>query len=224
MEAHSSEVGRARTTLQLVLAGLFPPTKTTRITEDLNWHPIPFNYQRITKDPLFGPMILQVTNNKNHSEFKKSQNSIEVVKHVEGKLNWKIDHASQLTMIYDIIKSQLDLGLELPEWIADIYPKKIEQEISTYLTENMARKDYLKDGIGYLMQKILSEMEAKVENLKGDSPKIILYSGHDINVVALMQILKFPELIWPLYIGSLTFELHKVNDEFYVKVSKTSTR
>lgn len=50
VEAWSSNVNRTKTSLQLVLAGLFPPVGLQKWDDGLNWQPIPFNTLPISQD------------------------------------------------------------------------------------------------------------------------------------------------------------------------------
>lgn len=44
VEAYSTDYNRTKMSLQLVLAGLFPPTESQIWEKQLPWQPIPFNY------------------------------------------------------------------------------------------------------------------------------------------------------------------------------------
>lgn len=46
----STAYERTRMTLLLVLAGLFPPAPAQKWDESLNWLPIPYNYDKPSKD------------------------------------------------------------------------------------------------------------------------------------------------------------------------------
>lgn len=55
VSAISSDYDRTKMSLQLVLAGLFPPSNLQRWNQDLNWQPIPAKYLRRYEDNLFLP-------------------------------------------------------------------------------------------------------------------------------------------------------------------------
>lgn len=44
IEAYSTDYNRTKMSLQLVLAGLFPPAETQIWEKELLWQPVPFNY------------------------------------------------------------------------------------------------------------------------------------------------------------------------------------
>lgn len=51
LDAVSTELNRTKMSLELVLAGLFPPKGTLLEWEkELNWQPIPYNYLKFEED------------------------------------------------------------------------------------------------------------------------------------------------------------------------------
>lgn len=50
LEARSTDSSRTKMSLQLVLAGLWPPTCMQKWNPALNWQPIPFNYDTPERD------------------------------------------------------------------------------------------------------------------------------------------------------------------------------
>lgn len=55
ISALSSDYDRTKMSLQLVLAGLYPPNKLQQWNPNLNWQPIPAKYLRRYEDNLFLP-------------------------------------------------------------------------------------------------------------------------------------------------------------------------
>lgn len=50
MEARSTNFNRTKASLELVLAGLYPPSETEIFYGNLKWQPIPFQYGARTND------------------------------------------------------------------------------------------------------------------------------------------------------------------------------
>lgn len=48
--ARSSDTDRTKSSLQLVLAGLFPPSKEEKWKSNLKWQPIPYEYRSTNED------------------------------------------------------------------------------------------------------------------------------------------------------------------------------
>lgn len=59
-----------------------------------------------------------------------------------------------------------------------------------------------------------------VVNGASDARSLLLYSGHDVTVVAAWRALGLGELLEPEYGASLVFELHQLSEDntFFVKV------
>ena len=52
--AQSTDFSRTKMSLQLVLAGLYPPKQTVfNWNPTLNWQPIPYSYEKFSQDSLF---------------------------------------------------------------------------------------------------------------------------------------------------------------------------
>ncbi|XP_065170831.1 venom acid phosphatase Acph-1-like isoform X2 [Atheta coriaria] len=222
VEAKSSEISRARTTLQLVLAGLFPPSSTSKIHDTLNWQPVPFTYKPLKEDALIGRAIVNMYQHEDHPEFRKTANSQEVIKCIEEDLKWNVRVQAQCLLLFDTLKTQIGVGLEMPKWCVEIFPNKLKKEFEDFTKHNFARKDFIIGGFGEFIKEINNIMTQKVEEITRNGeklPKIFLYSGHDINIAGILSIFKqFDSTKWPNYMSNITFELHKIDGEFYVKI------
>lgn len=70
---------------------------------------------------------------------------------------------------------------------------------------------------GKFMKKILLDSKAKVNN--ESKRKIHLYSGHDVNIVSVLNFfgIMFPHI--PSYGSCIVLEIHEDNNKSYLKVS-----
>lgn len=50
LDARSTDVNRTKASLELLLAGLWPPVAELIWNYDLPWQPIPYNYWRANED------------------------------------------------------------------------------------------------------------------------------------------------------------------------------
>lgn len=57
-----------------------------------------------------------------------------------------------------------------------------------------------------------------IDNMKKDNKKIHLYSGHELNVVMLLQTLGVYDDRFPEYSSAVILELHEIQKKQYVKV------
>lgn len=76
---------------------------------------------------------------------------------------------------------------------------------------------------GPLLEEIKQTLEETVSHTDLDR-SLLLYSGHDVTLVALWRSLGFTELLEPEYGASIVLELHEdvEHDELFVKVSALS--
>lgn len=57
VEARSTYMNRTKVSLELVLAGLYPPSKEDMFYKHLKWQPIPFTYGQAYQDPVSNKML-----------------------------------------------------------------------------------------------------------------------------------------------------------------------
>lgn len=72
--------------------------------------------------------------------------------------------------------------------------------------------------VGYLLQKIINDISLKIDS-SDDITKIVLYSGHDINVAYLLIALGVFKPKVPPYGSYVILEVHQIDEEYYIKVS-----
>lgn len=70
---------------------------------------------------------------------------------------------------------------------------------------------------GTLLRKIINDMDGVMNGTLQDR-KINIFSGHDINMAALLHALNIYEDIMPKYTSCIMIELHEKNGKFFVKV------
>lgn len=70
------------------------------------------------------------------------------------------------------------------------------------------------------MKKIISDTEKKIQNtLIPQQRKMFLYSGHENNIVSMLELLNLRENITvPPYGSYVIIEVHNINETFGVKV------
>lgn len=72
-----------------------------------------------------------------------------------------------------------------------------------------------------MLYSIIKYMKAVKEGTS-NSPKFVIYSGHETNMVALLQTLGTYEYHVPRYSSASIVELHEKNDQYFVKVYKSN--
>lgn len=225
VSAFSSDYDRTKMSLELVLAGLFPPAAIQRWNPNLNWQPVSTRYVKRIDDnfflsdscPLYKAYYEQVLA---LPEVKKGLSKFnDLMKYLTVKTGSNITKPLDLFYLYHTFMSEYSMGLSLPDWVGDLFPygELWNGTVFAYDVANYnirLRRLYA----GPYIRTINADMQAyangSVENLK----KIYLYSGHETNIAALLYALGifFPHV--PEYSSSIITELHQIDGKYYVKV------
>lgn len=83
----------------------------------------------------------------------------------------------------------------------------------------MGTKEMQTYAVGYLLQQILNDTSLKINGSSGEQ-KLVLYSGHDVNVAYLLIALGAFKPKVPPYGSYVIIEVHEIDEEYYIKVSK----
>jgi hypothetical protein len=99
--------------LQLVLAGLFPPKNTAlEWNKKLNWQPIPFNYQELDDDSLLlvrrsCPRFYEELERVFKEDLKLEMNkNVWLFKELSNITGWKIDTPDDIQSLYSTLKAE----------------------------------------------------------------------------------------------------------------------
>lgn len=110
--------------LQLLLAGLFPPQGTSlEWNKDLNWLPIPYNYEDLDKDTL---LLVRTTCPRYHEELERvfTQDISEELK-VDKQLYEELTNITGLTIktpddiqsLYSTLKAEVCIKQKCIPWL-----------------------------------------------------------------------------------------------------------
>lgn len=222
--AHSSPIIRCKMSLQLVLAALYPPTDVQKWNPFLLWQPTNFiSSAKLDDDLLFA--ILCPTYTRPYHDIL--QNNLAVKKKVaefdDLKKEASIHAGENITTVYGLwllfntLAAQSAVGLRLPEWTQSIFPCGELLDAAVLQFDIFSYGPLNRRNGGVLLRRIMNDM-TEVKNGTLKDRKINLFSGHDINVAAMLQALNIFDYRIPQYTSSVIIELHEKNDEFFVKV------
>ncbi|XP_033302567.1 venom acid phosphatase Acph-1-like isoform X1 [Bombus vosnesenskii] len=225
VSAISSDYDRTKMSLQLVLAGLFPPSNLQRWNHDLNWQPIPAKYLRRYEDNLFLPedcLLFTIEYNRVLQSPAGKQEIGKYSKLMRQLTEWTGKNIStpwDMYYIYHTLMAESSLGLTLPEWSHAIFPNG-ELLNATIFSYNIANSTPLLKRLygGPFLRIVTRHMLNHVTGAQNRERKINLFSGHESNVAAVLHALGvfYPHV--PEYSSSVILELHQNNNAYYVKV------
>ncbi|KAL6447438.1 hypothetical protein ACFW04_001558 [Cataglyphis niger] len=218
--AVSSDTDRTKMSLQLMLAGLYPPDTIQMWNPDLPWLAIPTHYMPKRVDMLLKPEGCSIyqTALAEVKKMKEIRDKIAVhkdfFKFLSEKTGLVIEEPLLVYEIYNLLTAQKTMNLTLPEWCTDeVYRKMqdlmvLEYEIRSYTTQLKRLNG------GMLIKKFIDNM-----NAKSIPRKMYVYSGHEVNLAAFARAHNISEPKIPGYGSMFIFE--KMRDEesnFYIRI------
>lgn len=215
--------------LQLVLAGLFPPKNTAmEWNRKLNWQPVPIESEPLDKDTL----LLVRTPCPRYSEALEEVLATEPVKTEIDYFRNMMVELSQITgdnittpddvqSLYNTLRTEEEYGLQLPQWTVPYYPQPLYSVMTRSYLYNVWTEEMKRLKAGPFVTKMVNEWLQKTENtLKPADRKIFLYTGHDSSIVNVLSALQVWEEQFPGYAIMGIFELlqERTTQEFGVQM------
>ncbi|GAB1867870.1 Lysosomal acid phosphatase [Camponotus japonicus] len=221
--ARSSDFERTKMSLQLVLAGLFPPISVQRWNSHLNWQPIPTSYmQRVDDNLILTDECPQYLNEYNRvltlpevqTKIHQFNNLMSNLTKLTGK---KMQTLFDLYFLYHTFVAESSLGLPLPEWAYDYFPygPLFDAIVATY--DISSSTPLLRRLFAGPLIRAMTDNMITAQNVNSDT-KIYLYGGHETNIASLLQAFGVYEPHVPEYSSAIIMELQEINQEFYVKL------
>ncbi|KAJ8966359.1 hypothetical protein NQ317_011934 [Molorchus minor] len=209
LEAQTTDFNRTKMSLELVLAGMFPPVGDQIFEPALLWQPIPYNYQPVDKDK-----ILLGTNCPNYAKFYNkltNSNTLKkefakrkiLFKYLSLHSGWNITNYGDVFYLYFGLRSEEEWGFNLPEWTNTVYPKQLE---------DMVIKEY------YIATGSRNLRKLAAGTLKPPRRKLFLYSGHESNIAGFLSTLDIFEPQIPPYGCYILLEIHLVDGVYGIMI------
>ncbi|XP_043499148.1 venom acid phosphatase Acph-1-like isoform X2 [Polistes fuscatus] len=190
--ARTTDYSRTKMSLELVLAGMFPPKNIQKWSTDINWQPIPYTYVPKTEDNILLPMDCPLYS----EEYQRVLKTPEVI---QKMTEFSEMNANLTKWTGKQINGQLKDGI--------IYAFKVA---------NLNTKLKRLSG-GPLLTKMVENMLAS-KNGKLKGKKIYLYSGHETNIDSMLNVLNVYKPHIPQFSSAIILELLQTNQTYYVKV------
>ncbi|XP_011499820.1 PREDICTED: venom acid phosphatase Acph-1-like [Ceratosolen solmsi marchali] len=224
--ARSSDYDRTKMSLQLVLAGLYPPIGHQIWNSELNWMPIPYDYKPIMEDILLVPFF----NKRYQQHLSEAFNSATV----QEKLK-KIQELSNLLFESGIITEKKSISLinalvifnvsyiykaqnaTLPRWCSQNIYDVLKGVYSDYLDIMSMTLEEKKSSGGILIKEFLENFDA--DDQKTNKKKMYLYSGHDFTLASFINAHTLQYSEYPKFSSAVILEkLRDTQNKLYVRI------
>nr|XP_012144348.1 PREDICTED: venom acid phosphatase Acph-1-like [Megachile rotundata] len=212
--AISTDFDRTKMTLQLVLNGLYPPTKNAS-WDQMTWSPIPTLYLPLLLDTVLFPQACPIYvyewlrlkfSDAMKKELDKYADLFQYLIQETG-LTAK-DNILLAARLYQLLLSQRSMNMALPKWATDKVQKALEQIVTLdYNIQSYTPKLKRLNG-GTIVKRLLRNIRDK-SSTAGSRRKIYLYSGHDVNIASFTKVNGFPEPTIPPYGSAFIVETWK---------------
>ncbi|XP_068628776.1 lysosomal acid phosphatase-like [Battus philenor] len=219
----SSDKSRCLMSAYTFLAGLYPPTERQLWHPEIPWQPIPVhslprdldNIVAQTKPCKVSKAMYEELLNEKNADPKFSEIFDYLSKHTNQSMRSILD----VDFLYSTLQTQQEAGLKLPDWTKNVFPNKMRTPFMLSLALLSYNKTLQRLKVGPFLDEIKKSFEESIRHTNMDK-LLYIYSGHDVNVVALWRVLGYEELLEPEYGASLTLELHEEveQDNFFVKL------
>ncbi|XP_039284651.1 venom acid phosphatase Acph-1-like [Nilaparvata lugens] len=204
--------------MQLVLAGLFPPTQAQKWNKDLNWQPIPYQYEPLSQDKLllvntpcevhrYNEAMDEVMKLEEVKQLmKENEPTFELLTNMTGM---EVKEFNNLLLIQGILKAQAELNLKLPNWTEKVYPEPLNQLAAKAFSLFAYTPELRRIKGGPLLRTILEHLTDKSNN--SGKNQLYLYAAHDNTIANLLNALRVWKEHIPDYNAMILIELHQLN-------------
>ncbi|CAG5017003.1 unnamed protein product [Parnassius apollo] len=226
ISVRSTDKERTKMTAQVAMAAVYPPEVPQQWDEGLGkvWQPVPYTAVPLREDYLryysncekFKELMEKAKKESIYEEFAVFNDLIPTLKTQTGR-NFT-ENPLLFQTINDLFRSQIALGLGVPQWAKPLLPRLSEASRLAYRlyykTDEMKRI-----GGGVMLNDFISAANDIIAG-KTVTKRFRLFSAHDFNIGALMDVTKVVkrEQIVPEYGSLFAIELYKSksNEEFTV--------
>jgi hypothetical protein len=223
--AQTTDVDRTHMSAQSNVYGLFPATGSQQWRRGLDWQAIPihpanstiFDASFIPSDcDAYSPLLAASLNGEEYEELNEEY--ADVFEYLTEHSGDNITEFTDISGIWDGLKAQDVAGFKLPIWTRAVYPEPL-RTLSGKIFESYSHTTKLKR---FISGKFLNEVVEYLEDMAEDSTssqKFVIYSGHDTNIASTLNAFgAYDPPYPPAYASTIYIELHKTNDEYFVKV------
>ncbi|KAK4880926.1 hypothetical protein RN001_004245 [Aquatica leii] len=211
---------RTQVSLQLVLEGMFSFTNSSK-TWDLENNEIHFSIKNL---PLNNSLLMLphesctnfFTYYNDYTKTESYKNMLtkytDLNEYLKIHINKTFSSLAEFVVLYDTLSTQKEIGLSLIPW-ADILIKKLEPSVIDLCLASTATKELKTIMIGEFVKNLVETATLKFEHqLEPNDRKLFIYSAHDLNIYAVLQLFKYDVKARPSYNSCVMIEAHTVDN------------
>ncbi|XP_034836616.1 venom acid phosphatase Acph-1-like [Maniola hyperantus] len=214
----STDKERTKMTALMAMAAVYPPEIPQQWDEGLGkvWQPVPYTAVPLSEDYLrfhsnckyFKELLQRAKEEASHQEFAQFKDLAIILKKETGR-NFT-ENPLLYQVLFDLFKSQVSLGLDVPQWAKPLLPKLGEAAGLSYRL--YFRYDEMKKIGGGVILNDFIDAANDIAAGKQVQKRFRMYSAHDFNIGALMeaaQVLKYEQSL-PEYGSLFGLEMYRL--------------
>ncbi|KAF5300434.1 hypothetical protein FQA39_LY02233 [Lamprigera yunnana] len=226
IDSWSTNFNRTKMSLELVLAGLFPPEVPLNWSTKIMWQPIPYNSFAVNDNMLAFPSYFCQKHIKLYEEYRKTPEGAHLFNryrkwypYLQEHTGMEINSLLDLFNLYFTLITQKEFGLTLPEWTNKVFPLVLTNGVIDFYRSVTATMELNKLSQGFTLKMYLDTVDRKINgDLIPKERKMLLYSAHEINVASMLRALKVYTRHIPDYGSCVLLELHLIDGVYYIKI------
>ncbi|XP_011703039.1 PREDICTED: venom acid phosphatase Acph-1-like isoform X2 [Wasmannia auropunctata] len=223
--ARSTDAPRTQLSLQLVLAGLFPPSERQTWNPHLPWIPTWTFFVPYKTDNLLFPHYCY-RYKEEYQRFLQLDSVKKLINKYKNVMDYLTDHTGKLinttdavTFLYNLLKEEADQNLTLPRWTQNVFPSPMNEIIELDFKLRSYTKTLKRLNGGVLLRKIVDDIQDHQAGKASPDRKAFLFGSHEFNIAALIYALGTNEPTVPAYGATIILEtLRDKKGIYYVRV------
>ncbi|XP_011881184.1 PREDICTED: venom acid phosphatase Acph-1-like isoform X2 [Vollenhovia emeryi] len=211
--ARSTEVPRTQLSLQLVLAGLFPPSEKQTWNPHLPWIPTSTFFVPYETDNLLFPHYSCYRYKEAYQRFLQLDSTKEIINKYKNVMDYLTDHSGKLINtteavghLYNLMKEEAAQNLTLPKWTQNVYPNPLLEMLQLDFKLRSYTKTLKRLNGGMLLRKLVDDIQEHRAGKLIRDRKAFLFGGHEANVAALAYTLGTNEPTVPAFGATIILE------------------
>ncbi|XP_032676118.1 venom acid phosphatase Acph-1-like [Odontomachus brunneus] len=213
--ARSTAFIRNKMTLQLILAGLYPPIHPKqKWHQKLNWQPFDISFVSLKKDALLMPHLCSKFHNV-YKSIEETQSAQQQIKQLDDVIQTFSTYTKNMTKLKDLYN--LYHVLTTYETVGrGVSTKLLKDAVLLYYKMCSFSKVMKKINGGTMLYRIIHDANDVIN--QGLDRRVNLFVGNDLNVVALLNALDIFDNEIPPFTTGVIVELYEKNKQHFVRI------